>query len=94
MSEEMVHIVNLFRDLEKKIDNFQRKPVLVYSNEEVAKMFGVCTHTLTKWRNEGTLGYCVKGGVIFYSPEDIQNFIENTHHEATNASIASGFMRT
>lgn len=55
-------------------------------------MFGVCTHMLTKWRNEGTLGYSRKGGVIFYSPDDIKEFIQNTHHEAVNASIAGGWM--
>lgn len=92
MKEEITALCTLVRNLERKIDSFQSKPTLVYSNAEVAKMFGVCTHMLTKWRNEGMLGYSRKGGVIFYSPEDIKEFIQNTHHEAVNASIAGGWM--
>ena len=55
---------------------------LVYTNEEVLKMLGVCANTLKKYRDNGYISYSRVDDKYFYSPTDIANFLKNNHYNA------------
>jgi excisionase family DNA binding protein len=51
-------------------------PTSPYLTEaEVAQLFGVTTHAVRKWRNQGKLGYIKVGKTIRFDPEEIAAFI-------------------
>ncbi len=54
----------------------------VYSGEALSEMLGVGERTLRKYREEGLISYSRVGDKIFYSDEDIRNFLLENHVEA------------
>lgn len=55
---------------------------MVFSNQEVILMFDATSATIKKWRDEGLLGYSQIGSKIYYSSQDLSDFMKNTHIEA------------
>jgi hypothetical protein len=55
---------------------------IVYTNEDVAKMFGVCPYTLAKWRSRGLIGFSKQNNIIVYSRKDIIDFLDSNHYSA------------
>lgn len=77
MSKCIEDLQNEIHQLNKSVLNHK----LVYSNQEVLKLFDTTQPTLRKWRNEGLLGYSQIGSSYFYSVEDIKRFLENHHFD-------------
>ena len=63
----------------KEQQKFADRPV--YNNEAVLEMFGISQKTLKSWRDNGLLGYSQIGKIYQYSPQDISNFLNNTHEK-------------
>lgn len=73
-------------EVQQMLEMFQQQLMLcqklVYTNEEVLKMLGVCANTLKKYRDNGYISYSRVADKYFYSPTDIANFLKNNHYSA------------
>jgi hypothetical protein len=54
----------------------------LYTNKEMMKMLDCNDKTLRKYRNDGYLGYVRVGDKIYYTVDDICQFIKNNHFVA------------
>ena len=54
----------------------------LYTNKEVMKMLDCNDKTLRKYRNDGYLSYVRVGDKIYYTVDDICQFIKNNHFVA------------
>lgn len=63
----------------------------VYTREEMLEMLRVDSKTLKKYMDEGLLGYSepIPGGRVFFSPEDLKQFLTGTHRDAFAISDSS-----
>ena len=52
---------------------------LLYTSEEVAKIFRVSTRTIQNWRDKGKIDFVQINHVILYSQDDVNEFIEKYH---------------
>lgn len=48
-----------------------------YNNEGLAKALNVSTKTLQNWRDEGAIEFTQKGGIIIYTQENVDDFLNN-----------------
>ena len=55
---------------------------LLYTNKEMMKMLDCNDKTLRKYRNDGYLSYVRVGDKIYYTVDDICQFIKNNHFVA------------
>ena len=51
----------------------------LYTNKEMMKMLDCNDKTLRKYRNDGYLSYVRVGDKIYYTVDDICQFIKNNH---------------
>lgn len=67
----------------------------VYTREEMLEILRVDSKTLKKYMDEGLLGYSepVPGGRVFFSPEDLKQFLTGTHKDAFAISDSSSRRR-
>jgi hypothetical protein len=54
----------------------------LYTNKEMMKMLDCNDKTLRKYRNDGYLSYVRVGDKIYYTVDDICQFIKNNHFVA------------
>ena len=54
----------------------------LYTNKEMMKMLDCNDKTLRKYRNDGYLSYVRVGDKIYYTVDDISQFIKNNHFVA------------
>lgn len=54
----------------------------VYSNKDVMEMLQVNTVTLRRYRDNGLISFSKVGDKYFYTAEDINKFLRNSHKEA------------
>ena len=54
----------------------------LYTNKEMIKMLDCNDKTLRKYRNDGYLSYVRVGDKIYYTVDDICQFIKNNHFVA------------
>lgn len=54
----------------------------LYTNKEILALLNVNTKTLKKYRDNGWLGYSQVGDKFYYSADDINSFLTNTHQNA------------
>ncbi|MBO8483668.1 MAG: helix-turn-helix domain-containing protein [Bacteroidetes bacterium] len=73
------HIISKLLD-ELKLN--LNKPV--YTRNEAMELLGVDSKTLKRYQDEGLIGYSqpIPGGKIFFSRQDIDDFLANSHCEA------------
>lgn len=55
---------------------------VLYTNKEMMKMLDCNDKTLRKYRNDGCLSYVRVGDKIYYTVDDICQFIKNNHFVA------------
>ena len=83
-NDEMIERINELlleiKDLKNQL-HLQSKPI--YTNKEMMELLKVSSITLKKWRDRGCLGYTQVGSTYFYSPEDIKEFMDKNHCEAS-----------
>ena len=63
----------------------------VYTREDMLELLRVDSKTLKKYMDEGLLGYSepVPGGRVFFSPEDLKQFLTGTLKDAFAISDSS-----
>lgn len=54
----------------------------LYTNKEMMKMLDCNDKTLRKYRNDGYLSYVRVGDKIYYTVDDICQFVKNNHFVA------------
>lgn len=67
----------------------------VYTRDDMLEMLRVDSKTLKKYMDEGLLGYSepIPGGRVFFSPEDLKQFLTGTHKDAFAISDSSSRRR-
>lgn len=55
---------------------------VVYTNNDLMEMFEVSAKTISRWRNDGILGFSHIGDRYFYTENDISKMINNSHVSA------------
>ncbi|MFN8114490.1 MAG: helix-turn-helix domain-containing protein [Bacteroidia bacterium] len=62
-------------------NKLENAPVL-YSTEEVAKIFNVSIRTIQNWRDKGQINFSQINSVIVYQKKDIDELIEKSRIKA------------
>ena len=55
---------------------------IVYTTKKMMEMFGVSAKTISRWRNDGLIGFCHVGDQYYYTDTDISIFLQNSHVDA------------
>ena len=55
--------------------------VVVYNSEQIREMFDISDKLLTRYRYDGILPYSRVGDKYWYTQEDIDTFLQNTHKD-------------
>ena len=53
----------------------------VYTNGDLLNLLQINISTLRKYRDEGIIGYSKVGNKYFYSSEDVNKFLRQSHYE-------------
>ena len=66
-----------------RIDSSLKFSKPVYTRDEMLEMLRIDSKTLKKYMDEGLLGYSepIPGGRVFFSSEDLNQFLANNHVE-------------
>lgn len=54
----------------------------VYTNSDLLKLLQINISTLRKYRDEGIIGYSKVGNKYFYSSDDLNKFLRQSHYDA------------
>lgn len=52
---------------------------LVFTSKDVASLFEVTEQTLYSWRKSGAIGFSKIGKQVYFSPDDIREFLKQFH---------------
>ena len=55
---------------------------ICYTNKEVMDLLGTTSQMLKTWRDSGLLGYSMMGRFYYYTRDDIQKLLQQTHFDA------------
>ena len=77
VKESTRQVRNIFEDLCR-----WKNGKFVFTNKEVLEMLQINTCTLRRYRENGYLGYSKVGDKYFYTQDDIDKFLKNSHKEA------------
>lgn len=61
----------------EKMSGFNFRSIV--DNEEFIKLMGISRKTSQTWRDRGLIGYSQIGHKIYYSRNDVEQFIQNHH---------------
>ena len=79
-SIQYMELYNTFKQIEnhiQKITGFDYKAKL--DNDQFVQYMGISKQTALQWRNEQRIKFSLKGKKIYYTKEDIAQFIKNHH---------------
>ena len=54
----------------------------LYTNAEIKELLHIDDSTLRRYRNDGLLSYSKVRDKVFYSAQDVDDFLKNSHEEA------------
>ena len=74
----MISICNLHKKLDE-IKESRSKPK-IYTNEDIRKILKVEDKLIRAYREEGSLPYHRSGNKYWYTNDDIEQFLANTHY--------------
>lgn len=82
MTEETVK--NIVENITANIINAMNLNKPVYTRNETLQLLGLDSKTLKRYQDDGLIGYSqpIDGGKVFFSRQDIDEFLNRTHHEA------------
>jgi hypothetical protein len=79
---DLYPVLDQLKNLSSKLGQMKGlDDTLVYSNDSLAKLLGVCRRTLQGYRDKRKINYSKVGRRIFYRREDVENFLL-THSNA------------
>ena len=67
---------------EQVINLATAKQPIIYNNTSIKELLGIQDKLLKKYRDEGLLSYHQLGDKFWYTREDVEQFLANTHYEA------------
>lgn len=79
---ELIKCVETLRNEVSELKNNSVMDKPLYTNQEVMSLLDVTAPKLRQWRYEGRIGYSQLGSKIYFSREDISNFLKSYHNEA------------
>lgn len=79
---ELIKCVETLRNEVSELKNNSVMDKPLYTNQEVMSLLDVTAPKLRQWRYEGLIGYSQLGSKIYFSREDISNFLKSYHNEA------------
>lgn len=63
-------------------------PDTLYSQADVAAMFGVTIHAVRKWRAQGKIAFIRINETVRFTDQAIADFIRDHHHPAKSCACA------
>lgn len=93
MSMESKKIKTTIEEMNERLDliTATNPKHVILSNSRLAETLEVSTKTLSNWRNEGLIRYSKIGATIFYTLDNVLQFLENhvvdTIHEMKERSL-------
>jgi excisionase family DNA binding protein len=76
IGDRLTEIIDRLNDLE-----FETKSKSIYSNEELAIKLEVSKKTLKKWRDEGKIAFTKIGRKIFYTQDELSDFLKSFNYK-------------
>ena len=75
----------MMRTLNKLVERLRvmlyNDKIVVYNSEQVREMFDISDKLLARYRYDGILPYSRVGDKYWYTQEDIDAFLQNTHKD-------------
>lgn len=75
----IIELTNELRTLNSKVLLPDKQPL--YTNKTLLELLQINTSTLKKYRDEGYLGFSKVGDKFYYTSDDVNRFLRNTHNE-------------
>lgn len=67
---------------DKNVEKNDTNSLKVYNNKELATLLGVSDKTLRQYRNEGLISYSRVDDKIWYTQEDVDEFLQKHRYDA------------
>lgn len=82
--QDMLAVLNAMKTelqgLSSKVGAGHTKPL--YTNAEIKELLHIDDSTLRRYRNDGLLSYSKVRDKFFYSAQDVDDFLKNSHEDA------------
>jgi len=80
--EDYQHLLKKLEGIEETVREKMKPHQKFFTNEDVCKLFSNSKRTLQNWRDKSIISYHKVNGIIFYSLEDINTFLNSNQIEA------------
>jgi hypothetical protein len=84
--EDFQHIIKKLEGIEETVREKIKPHEKFFTNEDVCKLFSISKRTLQSWRDRSIISYHKVNGIIFYSLEDINSFLQRNQIEAKTSN--------
>lgn len=74
--EDFQNLLKKLERIEETVKNKIQPQEKYFTNEDVCKLFSISKRTLQYWRNRSLISFHQVNGIIFYSREDINAFLQ------------------
>lgn len=82
-TENLTELYLEIKNLKNELSNLKVPPMkTVYNNTEIKGLLGIQDKLLKKYRDEGLLGFSLVGDKYWYTQNDVEKFLANTHQDA------------
>jgi MerR family transcriptional regulator, repressor of the yfmOP operon len=85
--EEYQHLLKKLEGIEETIKEKVKPREKFYTNEDLCRLFSISKRTLQSWRDRKLITYHKVNGIIFYSIDDINAFLQKNQIKAKGESL-------
>ena len=80
--KEFQTLIQRLDQLNEKISEKQKNPKeIIYDNADTMKLLKVSRRTLQSWRTEGLISFSQIGSKLYYTQQDISDFVERHYNK-------------
>ncbi len=80
MEDKINQILISIERLSKRFDEIKGSKPKIYTNEDIREILKVEDKLIRAYRDEGSLPYHRSGNKYWYTNDDIEKFLANTHY--------------
>jgi hypothetical protein len=85
--EDYQHLLKKLEGIEETIREKIKPHKQIYTNEDLCRLFAISKRTLQSWRDRKLITYHKVNGIIFYSIDDINAFLQKNQIKAKGESL-------
>jgi hypothetical protein len=79
---EFEALLKQLQEIKKQLSEKQRNPdEIIYDNADAMRLLKVSRRTLQSWRTAGLISFSQVGSKLYYTQQDISEFIQNHYNK-------------